>query len=194
MTAPLDPDAALTQEVLGARLPPGGNPLADLAPPLPPGSPAPPVVARPPEPQSEQGLDEDEIPEFDPRYREPFEGLLFVGHLTETVSYMGHKFRLVTPSSSERLQMAILTKPYNDTIGFDFAYSCALVAAYLIEIDGQPLPQPITNDVKDTALDHRWEWVINHMKKPVVDYLFNQCFTLDGEVRSILDAMGKASG
>jgi hypothetical protein len=181
MNAPLDADDALAREVLGAIQPP--MPLA--APPLP--------IAEPPaEPASEP--EPEKLPEFDPRHRTEFEGLLFLGRLQETVPFLGHRFRLVTPSSAERLQMALLQAPYQETVGAEYAYACAMVAAFLIEVDGKPLPQPITNDPKDTALEQRWDWVLNNLRRPVVEHLFNECFRLDGQVREILDAMGKASG
>jgi hypothetical protein len=181
MSAPFDPDGALAEEVLNA-------PTFSLPtqPPAPAEEPVPAETVYTPE--------EDYIPEFDPRWRDPFDGLLFLGHLEKTFPFWGHKFHLVTPSSAERLNISLLTKPYDGTIGWEFAYSCALVAAYLIKVDDQDLPQPITNDVKDTAMEQRWQWVLNNLRKPVIDALFEQCAILDGEVRGALEAMGKALG
>jgi hypothetical protein len=193
MNAPLDADDALVQEALGsASMPPLMAKWTDLSAPAPGLSEAPSptpqsLPAEPPSPPQPEV-----IPEFDPRYRDPFEGLLYVGHLHDTATFLGHTFRLVTPSSTERLQIGLVIKAYDGTVGWDFAYASALVAAYLVEVDGQLLPQPITNDPKDTALEQRWEWVLRVLKKPVIDYLFQQCILLDSQVRAVLDAMGKA--
>jgi hypothetical protein len=184
VNAPFDADGALAREVLDA---PG------IPQPLPPGAPLPPLQEPMPSTSASEPTAEH-IPEFDPRYREPFEGLLYLGHLHDTAVFHGHKFRLVTPSSSERLQIGLAIREYDGTVGFDFAYSCALVAAYLVQVDGQDLPQPITNDPKDVALQHRFEWVLSTLKKPVIDFLFDRCLVLDGQVREVLEAMGKASG
>lgn len=184
MSVPFDADGALAQEVLGAPAFPLPSQSPQVASPI---AEPPPMDAGPP-PEDER------IPEFDPRWREPFEGMLYIGHLEETISFWGHSFLLVTPSSAERLKISLLTKPYDGTIGWEFAYSCALVAAYLIKVDHQDLPRPITNDPKDTAMEERWNWILNNLKKPVIDALFERCTIVDSEVRDVLDAMGKASG
>lgn len=182
MSVPFDADGALAREVLDAP----AFTLPHQPPQVASATVEPPPVDDPPVPEDEK------IPEFDPRWKDPFEGLLYLGHLEETTSFLGHSFLLVTPSSAERLKISLLTKPYDGTIGWEFAYSCALVAAYLIKIDGQDLPQPITNDPKDTAMEQRWQWVLNNLKKPVIDALFEQCAILDSDVRAVLEAMGKA--
>jgi hypothetical protein len=179
MTPPYDADGALADEVFG-------TPPVNLA----FGEPVSTTTAPPPPPAPEP--EEERLPEFDPRYRDEFEGLLYLGCLRREVSFWGHKFLLVTPSTAERLEIALLTKPYQETVGFDFAYAAALVAAYLVEVDGRPLPRPFTNEAKDTALQHRWTHVRDNFMKPVIDQLYEECYILDGLVREILDAMGKA--
>lgn len=178
MSVPFDADSVLAHEVLDAAQP---RPQQTVDTPPPPA--AEPIAPTP-----------ERIPEFDPRWRDPFEGMLFLGRLEKQVTFWGHTFQLVTPSSNERLEISLLTKDYTETIGWEFAYSCALVAAYLVRVDGQDLPQPITNDDKDTALANRWRWVLSSLRKPVIDRLFEACAVLDADVRAILEAMGKASG
>ena len=177
MTSSLDADGALAAEVFGT------------APPAPP-VPEPPAAPEPDQ-QPESGQAE-QLPEFDPRFRKPFEGLLYLGRLSDEVIIWGHQFQLLTPSTAERLEMGLLIHEFEGTLAYDFAYATALVAAYLVEVDGTPLPQPITNDAKDTALLSRWNWVKNTLRRPVIERLFQQCFLLDDTVRKVLDAMGKA--
>lgn len=183
MTFPPDADDALVQEALGSP-PPYTTPAA---PSLPTNEAFPtPASAEPRMPEPET------IPKFDDRHREPFEGLLFLGSLTSTEIVWGHTFRLVTPSSAERLRSALLIREYDGTVAFQFAYAASLVASYLIEVDRQPLPMPVTTDPKDVAIDQRFEWILNNLRKPVIDVLFEKCLLLDEQVRVVLDAMGKA--
>lgn len=137
---------------------------------------------------------EPPVREFDPKWRLPFEGLLYVGHLDDTVTLFGHRFVLVTPSSTERTQIGLVIKDFNDTVSFEFAYTCAYVAAFLVSVDGRDLPMPISNDPKDIALRQRFDWVRENLKKQVIDALYNACLVLDDEVGGVLTAMGKASG
>lgn len=137
---------------------------------------------------------EESIPEFDSRYREPFSGLLYVGALTKEFSYFGHTFTIATPSQTELLQVGQVIQEYAQTATGQLAYTTAMVAAYLIKIDGQPLPQPIFNEGKDTALQDRFNWVIKNLRRPVIEEVFNQTLELDSEVANVLEAMGKASG
>ena len=186
MTSSFDADGALAAEAFSAA---PQMPFASTGPLGAPSS----IAAPAPEPPPEEPEPEAEtLPEFDPRYRQPFQGLLYLGHLSREVVYMGHQFQLVTPSTAERLEIGLLTKEYEGTLSFEFSYAAALVAAYLVEIDGTPLPQPITHEVKDTALLSRWTWVKDTLKRPVIERLFQECMQLDDTVRSVLDAMGKA--
>lgn len=152
-----------------------------------------PEPATEPEPQ-QAPPGEEEIPEFDERWREPFTGLLFVGALTDTFSLFGHTFRVSTPDQTEMLQIGQVIDPYARTVTSELAYATATVAAYLIEVDGRPLPQPIFTDVKDTALQNRFDWVIKNIKREVIQEIFNKCLELDSKVAKVLEAMGKASG
>jgi hypothetical protein len=180
VTVPYDVDDALAAQVMA------GPASMDV--------PQPPVAAPAPEPEPVALPESDQLPEFDPRWREPFEGLTFLGHLDDDVIVWGHRFKIMTPSSAERLEMVLLTKEFDGTIGTEFAYAAGLVAAYLIRVDGTDLPRPIGNDPKETAVRDRWDWVLANLKKPVIDELFEACLDLDDTVRAVLDAMGKARG
>jgi hypothetical protein len=129
--------------------------------------------------------------EFDERYQEPFTGLLYLGRIIEDVTIWGHGFRLCTPSHRERLQIGQVIKPFADTPSEDSAWMACLVAAYLIEIDGEALPEPVVKN-KGTALNDRFSWVIDNMHTPVINELFDRCLVMDRNVREVLNAMGEA--
>jgi hypothetical protein len=147
-----------------------------------------------PEPEPEPEPIEEDVPEFDPRHREPFKGLLYVGALTDEFELFGHRFRIGTPTQTERLQIGQVIQPWQGTVTGEIAYATALVAAYLIDIDGVKLPEPVLNNPKETALHDRFRWVQDNIRKPVIDEIFDRCLRLDSKVDGVLAAMGKASG
>ena len=128
--------------------------------------------------------------DFDARHREPFHGLIYLGRLIEDHTVWGHAFRLCTPSHRERLQIGQVIKPYLGTSAEDPAWMACLVAAYVIEIDEEPLPEPVVKN-KGTALHDRFAWVIDNVHTPVINELFEKCLEMDKRVREILTAMGK---
>lgn len=154
------------------------------------------------EPQDRSGSDNQaaqenksiEPKEFDPRWRDPFTGLLYLGSLQEEFEFYGHRFRIATPTQDERIEMGLILTPYQGTLSEDIAYQALLVAVYLQEIDGQELPQPVLNDPKDSALRERFRWVRLNIRAPVIQRIFEQCLILDATVNEVLHAMGEASG
>jgi hypothetical protein len=130
--------------------------------------------------------------EFDPRHREKFRGLLYVGALTTDFEFWGHRFRIATPTQTERIQIGLVTRDYMDTISTEIAITTAFVSAFLVAVDDQPLPQPVVNNPKETALHERFRWVSENMRKPVIDAVYSRCLELEQEVDEVLGAMGKA--
>jgi hypothetical protein len=150
----------------------------------------PPAAAQAPEPV----VPEEDVPEFDPKFKQPFTGLLYVGALTKTFELYGHSFTIASPTQTERLQMGQVIEPFQGTVTGEIAYQSALVAAYLVDIDGKKLPQAIMIDPKETALHDRFKWVNENLRRPVIDKIFEECLVLDSKVDEVLEAMGKASG
>lgn len=137
---------------------------------------------------------EEDIPEFDPAHRQPFKGLLYVGALTRSFELFGHHFTIATPTQTERLQIGQVIEPFQSTVTAEIAYQTALVAAYLVDIDGTKLPEPVVSNPKETALHDRFRWVSENLRRPVLDRIFDECLQLDHQVDDVLAAMGKASG
>lgn len=163
---------------------------------LPPYQPniAPPLVQEPedePEPEAEEFYEED-VPEFDPKWKEPLTGLLYVGALTDSFEVFGHRFTIATPTMTEFLQIGQVIEPYQATVMAEVAHQVARVAAYLTSVDGQDMPKPITNDPKETSLHKRFQWVNDTLRRPVINAISDKCFELDAKVEGVLEAMGKA--
>ena len=133
-------------------------------------------------------------PEFDPRFRQDFEGLLYLGRLTDTFSWLGHTFTIRTLSSGEVLEVGLLHKKYVGTLADVKAYQAALVAACVVEVDGQPMPVPLTNAAADTALVNRFNYVLRSWFPPTLDVVYERYLLLEARVGEVIEAMGKASG
>lgn len=132
------------------------------------------------------------VPQFDPRYTEEFEGLLFLGALRKRFRWMGHEFVIRTLVTSEVLEVGLMQKPYVGSMGEIKAYQAAVVAAAVLSVDGKPPPIPITDEVSD--LEARFHYVITHWQPIVIDMLYGQQLALEMTVNETLAAMGKAQG
>src|SRR5690348_6594372 len=76
--------------------------------------------------------DTEIIPEFDPKVRQDFEGLLYLGRLTHTFNWLGHRFLIRTLSAGEILEVGLLHKPYIGSLADVKAYQAAVVAAAVL--------------------------------------------------------------
>lgn len=157
----------------------------DLSPPSAPAAP------EEPEPEEDDPYDED-VPAFDPQWKEPFTGLLYVGALTSSFEVFGHRFTIATPTMTEFLQIGQVIEPYQNTVMAEVAHQVARVAAYLTAVDGKDMPRPITTDPKETSLHQRFQWVNDTLRRPVINAISDKCFELDAKVEGVLEAMGKA--
>lgn len=146
-----------------------------------------------PEPEPEPEQDDMKPREFDARAKEPFRGLLWLGHLDKDVMHYGHVFSLSTPSGTERLQIGQVIADWSGTLTEEIAFARATVAAFLVKVDNEPLPTPVLNNPKETALHDRFVWVgENIVTQTLVMQLFQDCLLLDHEVDIALEAMEKA--
>lgn len=175
--AEFDADSVLTEAVMAEQ------PIVED----PSPSDTPPPVAN-----TEPAAETYQPREFDPKWREAFTGLLYVGALAESFSLFGHEFVVATPTQTERLQMGIVIKDYVDTIAGEQAYATVMVAAFLVSVDGYKLPEPVVTNPKETALHDRFRWVSQNLRKQVIERVYARCLELDAEVDGALEAMGKA--
>lgn len=133
------------------------------------------------------------LPEFDPRVREDFEGLLYLGRLTDSFEAYGHQFVIRTLSTGEVLEIGLLHKPYKDSLAEVKAYQAALVAACVVSVDGKPMPLPVTNEPFDTALANRFEYVKRTWFPPLLDVIYERFLLLEAKVDAVLAGMGNQS-
>lgn len=139
------------------------------------------------EPESEEPL-----PEFDPKVRQDFEGLLYLGRLTDQFTWLGHRFTIRTLSAGEILEVGLLHKPYVGSLADVKAYQAALVAACVVDVDGQPVSVPLTNEKTDTELVNRFNYVLKSWFPPTLDAIYERYLLLEARVEEVIKAMGKA--
>jgi hypothetical protein len=144
---------------------------------------------------SEPGADEEgevqvELPKFDERYRETFEGLAFIGKVTRSFRWLGHRFVIKTPNVDDLLEIGQLHKPYANTVADIKAYQALMIAAVVQSVDGQSLPIPIGEN--ESGLEAKFEYVRHTWYPWTLDKLYNEYLVLDSEVAAVHDALGKA--
>lgn len=109
---------------------------------------------------SEELVNLEPADEFDPRHKEAIDGLLWLGFLTETITYYGHKFTIKTLTRGERLAVTMVSKEYEDTLGMAMALETATVAAALISVDNRPLnPELSPNQDPMTRIQDNFELI-----------------------------------
>jgi hypothetical protein len=135
------------------------------------------------------------LPAFDPRHSQEFEGLLYLGALSKTFRWLGHRFAIRTLRTDELINVALVVKDYIGSDGYDKAYQSATTGACLMSVDGKPIPVVPISDADPLAILHeRTEWVMRHYFPPVLDRIYDEYIRLELVVRAVLEDMGKASG
>ncbi len=123
-----------------------------------------------------------------------FEGLAFIGKLTDTFTWMGHRIIIRTLVADELLEVGLLAKRYMGSLGEAKAYQMACVGACIVTADGQPLPLPMTNGDLAELVEFRFNWVKANWHSIVHDAIYEKFLLLDDEAHRIVEAMGEASG
>jgi hypothetical protein len=142
-------------------------------------------------PASEPEAEDDDIfAQFDPRWLDEMEGLLFVGRVTREFTLGGHKITIATPEANDSLKVALLIKDYQDTAGALRALTIAAVATCLIKVDNHLLPRGIMADGSDD-LETRFNWV-SKLHTSVIDGIYREYENLEIEVNEAISSLGKA--
>ncbi|MET7363273.1 hypothetical protein ABZS76_33215 [Streptomyces sp. NPDC005562] len=140
--------------------------------------------------------DGTELPAFDERSAEAFTGLLYLGSLTESFSWLGHDFVIRTLGVDEQLAVAQVTKQYEGTGGGEqLAYATAVVAMAIVTVDGEELPTPIGEDAKLAEWAHkRFGYVKSNWFQYTISEVFQRYLKLEDTAAQTVAAMGKAFG
>ena len=130
------------------------------------------------------------LPKFDPRFREDFEGLLYIGKLRRQVRWLGHKFTLRTMNVEELMEAGQLHKPYVGTISDIKAWQSIIIAAAIETVDGRPLPLPMSD--QESEFEAKFHYILRHWYPITVDRLYEEYLILEDQVQKVIEQMGKA--
>jgi hypothetical protein len=131
--------------------------------------------------------------DFDPRCRQDFHGLLYLGALTTEVDVYGHKFEMRTLTTDEQLQIGLFLREYEGSVIQGKAYATALVASSVVSVDGKELPKPFQAEKGDTPLRHKVK-IVAKWYPQVVDILYNEYLILEARTNKVFAALGKELG
>jgi hypothetical protein len=131
---------------------------------------------------------------FDERCKEPLEGLMYLGALSKSFDWAGHKFRIRTLTTEETLIVSTITARYEGTLGQNRAYSAAVVALCTSSVDGKPLPFPYMEGVGHEWADERFDYVVRKWFSFTIDAVYQEYLVLEAKVREVMAAMGNLSG
>jgi hypothetical protein len=138
--------------------------------------------------------DGSELPAFDQRFSEAFQGLNYIGSLTRTFSWLGHEFVIRTLGVDEQLAVAQVASTYKDG-GEQLAYATAVVAMAVVSVDGEELPTPVGEDGKLAEWAHRrFAYVKANWFQATINQVWAEYLQLEDKVAQVVEAMGKASG
>jgi len=145
-----------------------------------------------PTPQPEAEVDDDDIlAQFDPRWTDEMEGLLYVGRVTHAFNLGGHRITIATPEAQDSLKAAILVKQYQETAGALRALTIAALATCLIKVDGHVLPRGIMADGSDD-MEARFNWVAK-LHTAIIDGIYREYEDLEVRVAEAIEALGKGA-
>lgn len=131
---------------------------------------------------------------FDDRFKEPFQGLAYLGALTKSFEWLGHKFVIRTLTQDEELASALLIKEWEGTPGSQRAFVTAMVALCVESVDGQPLPTPISEGNSYAWAYQKFNFVKARWFPTTIDAVYVEYLALEQKAREVVEEMGKASG
>lgn len=157
--------------------------------PMDPGLPPPPEPAELPESVEDSVTDDrpEEEKDLDPRARQDFEGLLYLGYLEEECEVAGHHFLLRTPTQDERIEMGLIHRAYINSFVVESAWELLMVAMYCQRIDSRDAPEPLTERARNPVAT-RFEWIKRSIRSSVViTKVFNHCVLLEKREKDLVD-------
>lgn len=132
---------------------------------------------------------------FDPRHHDSFHGLAYLGALTKTFDWLGHRFVIRTLTRDEELAIALIIKEWEGTSAEPAAYMTAIVALCTESVDGVGMPSPFQE-----APGRGYDWAFQRFNMvkarwfgPTIDAVYMHYKALEERALEVLDAMGKAS-
>lgn len=125
---------------------------------------------------------------FPDKYKEPLQGLLYLGRITSNETVAGHEFEIKTLTTGEIMRVGELIKKYRGTVSENIAHKLYTVAAAVMTVDGQP----ITKDYKeDYDFIRENAEVVKKWYPAVVNTLYNKYTDLETTAVEVTNALKK---
>lgn len=129
---------------------------------------------------ADEGIDPLSL--FPPEIQRPVEGLMYLGQLTEDVSFCGHTFGLRTLKPQHKFAISQVLQPYRNTVMEVDVFQTLHVGLALTHVDGdQNFCPPIGPSVEDLArarldfignAEHGWY-------EPTIEFLWTRFVLLE---------------
>lgn len=132
--------------------------------------------------------------QFDDRYKDAFHGLAYIGALTGSFEWLGHKFVIHTLTQDEELAAALIVKDFEDTLGQARAYATALAALCVDSVDGEGMPTPVGTGPSYGWAYQRFNYAKARWYRYTIDKIYEKYLELEDLNRGVLEELGKASG
>lgn len=141
-------------------------------------------------PEGEIGTPEEELvwqDTFDSRWRNPFEGLAYLGHLEGDVEIPYHSFKVRTLTTGEKIKVIAMISDMENSVNYPRAYRAAVVAAGLTLVDGKPL---LVGQKSLDVIPQRYRYITDSWYDFVIDILYEKIDELEGKVLEVLKELG----
>jgi hypothetical protein len=153
----------------------------------PPLSTAPPTESAAAPPPPEADASSEFIDSFPEKWKQDFEGLAYLGYLEDTVRIPFHEFVIRTILPAEKLEIALICREFEGSIGYNRAYKASIVSAAIHLVDGQQL---LVARKDAPALRQKYAYVVNTWYDPVIEILYRAVDALEGRQYQVMKALG----
>lgn len=130
--------------------------------------------------------------EFDAKFREPFEGLLHIGALTEEFDWAGHHFVIRTLTVGDYLAVSTIIAPFRATMGESRAHTTAMCAAAIVSVDGRPLVTPLGPQALDIETRQKFDYARSKWYPWTIDIIYRHVILLESRAEKIVAQLGEA--
>lgn len=113
-------------------------------------------------------------------------GLMYLGELSRTFTWCGHKFVIRTLKIDEEVAVGQLVKAHQDTVMQTKALATAVAAACLVTVNGQEIVTPLGPDVS-SLVNQRYHYIAENWYWPTIE-------KINTEYLDLVDRMYKAIG
>jgi hypothetical protein len=136
----------------------------------------------------------DNVLELTAQERMDFAKLLTIGRRTKEVTVMDHPVTIRTLTTADEMRIGLYTKEYLDSQGFSRAYQVGTCAAGIIDIDGAPLYNPLSDKESAAVIFAKNADKVSEYYPIVVSQIYDAIISLEREFADLAIKLGKIKG